>query len=171
MYSNWRQDHCQVATSELLTSEEASRDRSRVAPGPATENIPELIVAEAIVTLSRRSRGVRIAQLAMDTVRNAVLGAHRHGELLGPDLSTALLRPADTLLLEGTPEGFARLTEVGDLAAITDAGARAFRRGKRPCSVRSFRGCGARRCRVRRDKRACPRRGRCHPRAPVHRQR
>jgi di/tricarboxylate transporter len=64
-----------------------------------------------------------------------VLGAHRHGELLGPDLSTALLRPADTLLLEGTTEGLARMTEAGDLAAITDAGGRAFRRGKAPLAL------------------------------------
>ncbi|WP_353429144.1 SLC13 family permease [Paracoccus denitrificans] len=125
-----------VATSELLTLRKLPGIEVGLRQGPATENIPELIVAEAIVTLSRRSRGVRIAQLAMGhRYGMRVLGAHRHGELLGPDLSTALLRPADTLLLEGTPEGFARLTEVGDLAAITDAGARAFRRGKAPLAL------------------------------------
>ncbi len=54
---------------------------------------------------------------------------------LEPDLSTALLRPADKLLLEGTSEGFARLTEAGELAAITQAGGRAFRRRKAPLAL------------------------------------
>lgn len=125
-----------VATSELLTLRKLPGIEVGLRQGPTAENIPELIVAEAIVTLSRRSRGVRIAQLAIGhRYGMRVLGAHRHGELLGPDLSTALLRPADTLLLEGTPEGFARLTEAGDLAAITDAGGRAFRRGKAPLAL------------------------------------
>ncbi|WP_298938064.1 SLC13 family permease [uncultured Ruegeria sp.] len=125
-----------VATSELLTLRKLEGIEVGLRQGPAAENTSELIVAEAIVTLSRRSRGVRIAQLAMGhRYGMRVLGAHRHGEVLGPDLSTALLRPADTLLLEGTPEGFARMTEAGDLAAITDAGGRAFRRGKAPLAL------------------------------------
>ncbi|GAA6160174.1 SLC13 family permease [Ruegeria sp. HU-ET01832] len=125
-----------VATSELLTLRKIEGIEVGLRQGPAAENTSELIVAEAIVTLSRRSRGVRIAQLAMGhRYGMRVLGAHRHGEVLGPDLSTALLRPADTLLLEGTPEGFARMTEAGDLAAITDAGGRAFRRGKAPLAL------------------------------------
>lgn len=125
-----------VTTSELLTLRKLPGIEVGLRQGPVAENIPELIVAEALVTLSRRSPGVRIAQLAMGhRYGMRVLGAHRHGELLGPDLSTALLRPADMLLLEGTPEGFARLTEAGDLAAITDAGGRAFRRGKAPLAL------------------------------------
>ncbi|MCU9848956.1 SLC13 family permease [Defluviimonas sp. WL0024] len=125
-----------VATSELLTLRKLAGIEVGLRQGPAPETASDLIVAEAIVTLSRRSRGVRIAQLAMGhRYGMRVLGAHRHGELLGPDLSTALLRPADTLLLEGTPEGFARLTEAGDLAAITDAGGRAFRRRKAPLAL------------------------------------
>ncbi|MCV2874561.1 SLC13 family permease [Defluviimonas sp. WL0050] len=125
-----------VATSELLTLRKLAGIEVGLRQGPAPETTSDLIVAEAIVTLSRRSRGVRITQLAMGhRYGMRVLGAHRHGELLGPDLSTALLRPADTLLLEGTPEGFARLTEAGDLAAISDAGGRAFRRRKAPLAL------------------------------------
>ena len=125
-----------VATSELLTLRKLAGIGVGLRQGPAPEDSSDLIVAEAIVTLSRRSRGVRIAQLAIGhRYGMRILGAHRHGELLGPDLSTALLRPADKLLLEGTAEGFARMTEAGDLAAITDAGGRAFRRGKAPLAL------------------------------------
>lgn len=122
-----------VATSELLTLRNLKGLDIGLRQGPAAGDTTDLEVAEAIVTLSRRSRGMRIAQLAIGhRYGMRVLGAHRHGQSLGPDLSTALLRPADKLLLEGTPEGFARMTEAGDLAAITQAGGRAFRRGKAP---------------------------------------
>ncbi|TMV06570.1 SLC13 family permease [Ruegeria sediminis] len=125
-----------VATSELLTLRKLAGIEVGLRQGPAPEDSSDLIVAQAIVTLSRRSRGVRIAQLTMGhRYGMRILGAHRHGEMLGPDLSTALLRPADTLLLEGTSEGFARMTEAGDLAAITGAGGRAFRRGKAPLAL------------------------------------
>ena len=121
-----------VTTSELLTLRNLHGLDVGLRQGPAAES-SDLVVAEAIVTLSRRSRGVRIAQLAIGhRYGMRVLGAHRHGENLGPDLSTGLLRPADKLLLEGTPEGFARMSEAGDLAAITQAGGRAFRRRKAP---------------------------------------
>lgn len=125
-----------VTTSELLTFRNLRGLDVGLRQGPVAEDALDLAVAEAIVTLSRRSRGVRIAQLAMGhRYGMRVLGAHRHGEALGPDLSTALLRPADKLLLEGTPEGFARLTEAGDLAAITQTGGRAFRRRKAPIAM------------------------------------
>ncbi|WP_246225919.1 SLC13 family permease [Chelativorans xinjiangense] len=125
-----------VTTSELLTFRNLRGLDIGLRQGPVAEDASNLTVAEAIVTLSRRSRGLRIAQLAMGhRYGMRVLGAHHHGESLGPDLSTALLRPADKLLLEGTPEGFARLTEAGDLAAITQAGGRAFRRRKAPLAL------------------------------------
>ena len=125
-----------VATSELLTLRNLKGLDVGLRQGPVVDDASDLTVAEAIVTLSRRSRGVRIAQLAMGyRYGMRVLGAHRHGESLGPDLSTAVLRPADKLLLEGTPEGFARMTEVGDLAAITLPGGRAFRRRKAPLAL------------------------------------
>lgn len=122
-----------VATSELLTLRKLKGLEVGLRQGPTAEDASDLVVAEAIVTLSGRSRRVRIAQLAMGhRYGMRVLGAHRHGEALGPDLSTALLRPADKLLLEGTSEGFARMTEAGDLAAITVAEGRAYRRRKAP---------------------------------------
>ena len=125
-----------VTTSELLTLRDRSALHVGLRQGPEVEDTSKLVVAEAIVTPSRRSRGMRIAQFAIGRRHGMrVLGAHRHGKSLGPDLSTALLRPADKLLLEGTAEGFSHMTEAGDLVAITQAGGRAFRRRKAPLAL------------------------------------
>lgn len=125
-----------VVTSELLTLRNRRNLDVGLREGPMAEDSADLTVAEAIVTLSRRKRAVRVAQLGIGHRYGLrVLGVHRHGEDLSADLSTELLRPADKLLLEGTPEGFARLTEAGDLAAITPAAGRAFRRRKAPIAM------------------------------------
>ena len=126
-----------ATTSELLTLRDLEGVDVGLRYGPKGDQ--EVTVAEAIVTLSRRSSSVRIARLAMGhRYGMRVLGVHRHGEDLGPDLPTVLLRPADKLLLEGTEEGFARLTQAGDLAAITQAGGRAYRRQKAPLALRAL---------------------------------
>ena len=123
-----------ATTPELLTLRDLEGVDVGLRHGPAGNE--EVAVAEAIVTLSRRGSGVRIARLAIGhRYGMRVLGVHRHGQDLGPDLSTVLLRPADKLLLEGTEEGFARLTQAGDLAAITHAGGRAYRRQKAPLAL------------------------------------
>ncbi len=125
-----------MVTSELLTLRNRRNLDVGLREGPIPEDSADLTVAEAIVTLSRRKRAVRVAQLGIGHRYGLrVLGVHRHGEDLSADLSTELLRPADKLLLEGTPEGFARLTEAGDLAAITPAAGRAFRRRKAPIAM------------------------------------
>ena len=74
-----------VTTSELLTLRNLRGLDVGLRQGPVAEDPSDLTVAEAIVTLSRRSRGVRIAQLAIGhRYGMRVLGAHRHGESLGP---------------------------------------------------------------------------------------
>ena len=125
-----------IRTSELLTLRNRKGWDVGLRQGPTTRENSETTVAEAIVTLAHRNRGVRIAQLTIGfRYGMRVLGAHRHGESLGPDLSTTLLRPADKLLLEGTDESYARLIEAGDLAGVTMAGGRPFRRGKAPLAL------------------------------------
>ncbi|WP_225027098.1 SLC13 family permease [Xinfangfangia pollutisoli] len=125
-----------IRTSELLTFRSRNGWDVGLRQGPRAEETAETTVAEAIVTLAHRRRGVRIAQLTMGVRYGMrVLGAHRHGESLGPDLSTMLLRPADKLLLEGTEESYDRLIEAGDLAGVTVAGGRPFRRGKAPVAL------------------------------------
>ncbi len=96
----------------------------------------ELIVAEAMVTSTRGAKRETIAGLSAgyrDGMR--VLGAHRHGHVMGPDLPSARLRPADTLLLEGPADGFDRLNRAGDLMAASRPNARAFRRAKAPLAL------------------------------------
>lgn len=125
-----------VRTSELLTLRNRNGWDVGLRQGPTAHENTETTVAEAIVTLSHRSRGVRIAQLTIGfRYGMRVLGAHRHGESLGPDLSTMLLRPADKLLLEGTGESYDRMIEAGDLAGVTISGERPFRRGKAPLAL------------------------------------
>ena len=125
-----------VTSVELLTLRNIPSLDVGLRQGPSVQDGEDLTVDEAIVTLSRRRRGVRIAQLAIGHRHGMrVLGVHRHGQTIGPDLSTALLRPADKLLLEGTAEGYAALTEAGDLAAITQTGSRAFRRRRAPIAL------------------------------------
>ena len=102
-----------MVTSELLTLRNRRNLDVGLREGPIPEDSADLTVAEAIVTLSRRKRAVRVAQLGIGHRYGLrVLGVHRHGEDLSADLSTELLRPADKLLLEGTPEGFARLSAI-----------------------------------------------------------
>ena len=125
-----------ITSVELLTLRNIPGLDVGLRQGPSLEDQEDLTVDEAIVTLSRRQRGVRIAQLAIGHRHGMrVLGVHRHGQTIGPDLSTALLRPADKLLLEGTAEGYAALTAAGDLAAITQTGSRAFRRRRAPIAL------------------------------------
>ncbi len=125
-----------ATTSELLTLRDLKGLHVGLRHGPVAQEGEKLAVVEAVVTLSRRSQGMRIARLAMGhRFGMRVLGAHRHGHVIGPDLSSALLRPADRLLLEGTDEGFERLAQAGDLASVTQAGGRAYRRHKAPLAL------------------------------------
>ena len=89
-----------------------------------------------IVAPQKMSAGQRIADLTLGRrfgVR--VLGAHRHKHIPGPDLENVRLRPADKLLLEGSPEGFDALAEEADLVTVTRPSGRAFRRGRAPIAI------------------------------------
>lgn len=93
-------------------------------------------IVEAIVTPGRNRVGDRLANLPMIWRHGTrILGAHRHGHVAGADLASVRLRPADRLLLEGTAEGFQALAQSGDLVAITEPSARAFRRRHAPWVV------------------------------------
>ncbi len=124
-------------TSELLTF--AERPGLRVGLRRTLELDPEaqIRVAEAIVTPSRRSSGLRIADLALGRRAGMrVLGAFRPGHsVAGADLSSVRLRPADKLLLEGTSEGFEELARSGDVVSVTVPGGRAYRRRQAPIAV------------------------------------
>lgn len=123
-------------TSELLTF--ANQTGLRVGLRRTVELDPDaqIRVAEAIVTPSRRSSGIRIADLALGRRAGMrVLGAYRPGHVAGADLSSVLLRPADKLLLEGSAEGFDELTRSGDVISVSEPVGRAFRRRQAPIAI------------------------------------
>lgn len=123
-------------TSELLTLSERSGLRVGLRRSIEIDQDADVKVVEAIITPSRRSSGVRIADLALGRRAGIrVLGAFRPRHIAGADLSSVRLRPADKLLLEGTPEGFEELTRSGDVVSVTSPGGRAYRRRQAPIAV------------------------------------
>ena len=125
-----------AATSELLTFEEEAGLRVGLRRSMELSEGDEPKVAEVIVAPSRRSVGVRIADLALGRRAGMrVLGAHRASHVAGPDLANVKLRPADKLLLEGTSEGFDELSRVGDVVSVTEPAGRAFRRRQAPIAI------------------------------------
>lgn len=123
-------------TSELLTLAEQPGLRVGLRRSIELDPEAEVKVVEAIVTPSRRSSDLRIADLALGRRAGVrVLGAYRPRHIAGADLSSVHLRPADKLLLEGTPEGFEELTRSGDVVNVTAPGGRAYRRRQAPIAV------------------------------------
>ncbi|WP_103763515.1 SLC13 family permease [Roseovarius confluentis] len=123
-------------TSEILTFSETPGLRVGLRRSVELDPEAEIRVAEAIVTPSRRSTGVRIADLALGRRAGMrVLGAFRAGHIAGADLSGVRLRPADKLLLEGTSEGFEELRKSGDVVSVSEPGGRAFRRKQAPVAI------------------------------------
>ena len=128
-------------TSELLTLAEQPGLRAGLWRTVELDPDAPIRVAEVIVTPSRRSSGLRIADLALGRRAGMrVLGAHRPRHVAGADLSSVLLRPADKLLLEGTAEGFEELTRSGDVVSVTAPGGRAYRRRQAPVAVAALAG-------------------------------
>ncbi|WP_422075287.1 SLC13 family permease [Tranquillimonas rosea] len=125
-----------ATTSELLTLAEQPGLRVGLRRSIELDAEAKPHVAEAIITPSRRSSGVRIADLALGRRAGVrVLGAFRSQHIAGADLSSVRLRPADKLLLEGTPEGFRELARRGDVVSVTEPGGRAYRRAQAPIAV------------------------------------
>ncbi|WP_306111685.1 MULTISPECIES: SLC13 family permease [Roseovarius] len=123
-------------TSEILTFSETPGLRVGLRRSVELDPEAEIRVAEAIVTPSRRSTGVRIADLALGRRAGMrVLGAFRAGHIAGADLSGVRLRPADKLLLEGTADGFEELRKSGDVVSVSEPGGRAFRRKQAPVAI------------------------------------
>ncbi|SFD79670.1 SLC13 family permease [Roseivivax sediminis] len=125
-----------AGTSELLTLSERTGLRVGQRRSIEIDTEGDVRIVEAIVTPSRRSSGLRIADLALGRRAGIrVLGAFRPGHIAGADLSSVRLRPADKLLLEGTAEGFEELRRSGDVVSITAPGGRAYRRKQAPVAV------------------------------------
>lgn len=124
-----------AATASLLLT--LSEDKTlRIGLGRRGADPSGLVVAEAVLAPQQTAIGRRIADLSLGSrfgVR--VLGVHRHRHIAGKDLDTVLLRPADRLLLEGTPAGLDAMSQQGVLVSVDRTAGRAFRRTKAPIAV------------------------------------
>lgn len=108
----------------------------RVGQRRGTSGEGERSIVEAVVAPGRFSHGIRLSSLSLGRrfgVR--ILGAHRHKHVPGPDLGNVRLRPADKLLLEGTPEALDELSHESELVSVTRSTARAFRPTKAPLAL------------------------------------
>jgi di/tricarboxylate transporter len=123
-------------TSELLTLRENPGFRVGLRRNVDHPSTNEPIVAEAMVSPSRESVGVRITELTLGRRFGLqVLGAHRHGHVPGGELKSVILRAADKLILEGPPEGFDALAQSGTLVGVTRPSGRAYRRRQAPIAL------------------------------------
>ncbi|MFZ3581204.1 SLC13 family permease [Loktanella sp. DJP18] len=103
---------------------------------PTTTADGDLVIAEAMVTGGGRGGTQTLDQMSIGYRHGMrVLGAHRHGHQVGPDLRTARLRPADSLLLEGTQGAFDQLSSAGDMMTVTLSSGRAYRRARAPIAL------------------------------------
>ena len=119
---------------ELLTLNETAGLRVGQRRGATSEG--KRVVVEAVVAPGRLSYGTLLSSLSLGRrfgVR--ILGAHRHRHVAGPDLGNVLLRPADRLLLEGSPEALDELSSQSELVSVTRSTARAYRRTKAPLAL------------------------------------
>ncbi|SEM62440.1 Citrate transporter [Loktanella fryxellensis] len=127
--------------SELLTLHAATGLVVGYRRGAAPTGVSDgdLMVAEAVVTAGRRGGSQTLDQMSLGTRHGMrVLGAHRHGHQIGPDLRTVTLRAADSLLLEGTPSAFQQLSSAGDLMTVSLSQGRAYRRARAPLALVSL---------------------------------
>jgi len=124
-----------VATSsEILTLRDTAG--LRVGQPRAGRQPEDPVVVETMVGPQRSVVGQRIAQLSLGSRFGIqVLGIHRHQHLPGKDMGTALLRPADRLLVEGPAAGLDRMADQGVLASVNRTSGRAFRPGKAPIAL------------------------------------
>ncbi|MFT6536858.1 MAG: di/tricarboxylate transporter, partial [Loktanella salsilacus] len=96
----------------------------------------DLVIAEAMVTGGSRAGSQTLDQMSIGYRHGMrVLGAYRHGHQMGPDLRSARLRAADSLLLEGTQGAFEQLSSAGDMMTVTLSSGRAYRRGRAPIAL------------------------------------
>jgi di/tricarboxylate transporter len=121
-------------SAELLTLNEIEGLRVGQRRGAARE--AKRLVVEAVVAPGRLSHGTLLSSLSLGRrfgVR--IIGAHRNKHVPGPDLGNVRLRPADKLLVEGTPEALDELSHQNDLVSVTRSTARAFRPTKAPLAL------------------------------------
>ncbi len=125
--------------SEILTL----RDRTGLSVGTSRRQNEdsERTVVEALIAPSGRS-GLRTINDYALTTRFGVtpIAVHRHNHIPGPDLGATRLRPADSVLLEGSPTGLSALASEPEFVNISQSRFRAFRRRKAPIAIAALLG-------------------------------
>lgn len=120
--------------SEILAIEELKG--IEIGQDAELEEDESAIVAKAFVAPSRQGLRRRLTeQWEMRRSGIRVLGVNRHRHLPGTDIGSVVLRPADRLLVKGSPETIARIGETHDLINIAESHTRPYRRDKAPIAL------------------------------------
>ncbi|TFF18052.1 SLC13 family permease [Jiella endophytica] len=123
-----------ASPEEILTLH--ASDGFRIARSLPARPGEERVVVEATVAPHRRGIGRGVWELTgLSGSGTAVLGVMRHRHVPGPSLGETRLRPADRLLLEGSADSIAAISEANDLVGVNISRARRFRREKAPLAL------------------------------------
>ena len=106
---------------------------------PVEDNKGKIIV-EAVLASGRGRPFRSVSEMRLGRFGVRLLGISRHRYLPGFDLASVRLRPADRVLLEGTPDGLAAAAEETDLINITTPRSRSYRRRKAPIAIATLLG-------------------------------
>ena len=102
--------------------------------GPQRDKGATLV--EAVVTASHPIVGRRLADIPLlSRLKVRVLGLSRPRHIAGPDLATVRVRAGDRLLIAALPDAATALQSNVNLAQVTAAPTRAFKRSKAPFAV------------------------------------
>ncbi len=102
--------------------------------GPKRDTDARLV--EAVISPTHPVIGRRLAEIPLlSRLQIRVLGLSRPRHLAGPDLSEVRVRAGDRLLIAARPEAASALQGNADLAQVSAAPARAFKRAKAPIAI------------------------------------
>jgi di/tricarboxylate transporter len=107
--------------------------------GPVEDRAGSVIV-EAVFAPGSGAGSTTLTDLRLGRFGVRLLGISRHRQLPDTDLHSLRLRPADRLLLEGTPDGLAAAAEETGLINLTQPRSRSFRRRKAPIAIAALAG-------------------------------
>jgi len=125
-----------TTTSEVLTLHGQVGLRVGAARELAVQSTAPKVLAEAIVAPSRGLTGVPVSQLGLGQRYGArIVAVNRHSHIAGADLPSTRLKPADRLLVEGTPEAIEALSRSGNLVSVAGPSGRPYRRRQAPIAI------------------------------------
>lgn len=120
--------------SEILTLREGSA--ARIGIRPDMDIGAGAVVFESVAAPNRRGVFETLAELdLLNRFGLRPLAVSRHLSSEGPELAEVRLRPADTLLVEGSPEGFAAMMREGAFISLETPRSRPFKRRRAPIAI------------------------------------